>query len=1152
MCFGNVVSTIPGHLQDVSASPSRVVESVGSFDECKAFWIEKDMEEKKKRESVASSVSIEEYPEGGFENSAFIGVDRIDLTTHTSASPIVSTFVSMDLSSEGPRASISGSEEKPGSQRTPSPYEIERTKEAIFLDTDDPEPEEEYDEDDIDQETRVVIDAQSKVQPPQSPFFDEGEESSLEHKVIPPSSLDTTHSSLPRNTQVKEHSTRQVIEFEEQRTVREEITDFGGTTKEVKTTSETIVKTTTLEKSEFETSEKFPETSTSFAWEKASSSPQPQPSDTYEDEEQLARVTASSLVSEIEEQVEEKLALENANQGGSDRYATSSTSFSQGDRFQDMRSGSRPATTITTTTTTTTTVCTKASAPSSVDITDEELLSTGDISSPELLKHHQASTSTERRDWSQVPGAGDSTGAGTPEACQTIGSSSSGEFYTAREDGTVRSSSDDPTRPKSWDSSLLGQVSTNFPTSGSSGALEYQTALSAASADSSESYLGSLSSDASGSETLVASQIDLGRELLQVDEDEDDDEEIRGATTLEHSHHSEVSAEVAGSAEGETSGVPLSRSVHCEALHEEINRTVAGLPVTLTSSSSGTTVCTQVETTYEARVRGDPEIADDQEGNILVLEPLNQSSTTTRPVRTHRRAESQSWNESLLYGIEEKIEDEQTRDIIFPVEDADEISDLFLQHHSEELDDPIERPTTPEPRFSPQGDEPKKCIVYYPGSSFDQSKDSLDETEDTSITTTDFSVDPFDRSLPRLEDIEEEGSLKNSPKSVLSLEMGSLEDRNGFSNNGNGNGNGEKGRPASRESSSSLNEFERLESALLLEYQDKREEPALSEIEEGHESQVSEESDETEMCGEPDPYDADEDNDDKMMKIFSEKFEIVEDSPEITEVPEYAEEGVDPMIYFSTTVMEPRSPEANTNTDTSQWDDFTQPKSSEIVGTTSADSSLEFRMPDRYTARYPAASLSLELDSSSAAHPSPGSHKGRYSDGLCKMTSSGDSLEDPQIVMEVSRDSLDLEEIEVDPPTVPQPLDQHSLPSGSVSRNEMFDSLTGSLPGAVSQVMTDSLELQTGQPLPCFSRQHIMEESLDSLTGKSREERSSGDTGVTAEMITSTDSFEGQGFISSSATSTTADAAMWSSGTGSAATLVSSQEDLTLENQFSS
>ena len=53
-----------------------------------------------------------------------------------------------------------------------------------------------------------------------------------------------------------------------------------------------------------------------------------------------------------------------------------------------------------------------------------------------------------------------------------------------------------------------------------------------------------------------------------------------------------------------------------------------GLPVTLTSSTSGTTVCTQVETTYEARVRGDPEIADDQEGNIMVLDHNNSSSSS--------------------------------------------------------------------------------------------------------------------------------------------------------------------------------------------------------------------------------------------------------------------------------------------------------------------------------------------------------------------------------------------------------------------------------------------------------------------------------------------------------------------------------------------
>lgn len=87
------------------------MENIGSFRDRKAFWDEKDEEEKKKRESVSS---VEDYTQG-IENSAFVGVEVIDksqtLTTTHSQQPL----------------------------RTPSPYEIERSKEAVFLDTDEPE-----------------------------------------------------------------------------------------------------------------------------------------------------------------------------------------------------------------------------------------------------------------------------------------------------------------------------------------------------------------------------------------------------------------------------------------------------------------------------------------------------------------------------------------------------------------------------------------------------------------------------------------------------------------------------------------------------------------------------------------------------------------------------------------------------------------------------------------------------------------------------------------------------------------------------------------------------------------------------------------------------------------------------------------------------
>lgn len=692
------------------------------------------------------------------------------------------------------------------------------------------------------------------------------------------------------------------------------------------------------------------------------------------------------------------------------------------------------------------------------------------------------------------------TETGTPDT-HAVRSSSSGEFFTAPEDNTIKSSSDEPSRPKSWDSSILGQVSNNFPAS-HSGASEYQTALGAASAvSSSESYLGSLSSDASASGTLVASQIDLGVDLLG----DDDDEEPS---------HAQVRAQVSVEGTNEQSGNVATRSIYCEVGSSQgIPPPGTGLPVTLTSSTSGTTVCTQVETTYEASVKGDPELADDQDGNIMIYESSVVVEPPPRPVRTHRRSESQSWSESpLRYGIEERIEEEQLKDIVFPSEE-EEIQDLF--ESSDDIDDPIQRPITPEPQFSP--DEQVRRS-YYPGSSFEQSVEGLLD-EDVGDKTCEFTME-YERVIAppqhRLEDIEEESSVKNSPKSVMSLEMSSslpeLEERNG-----NGNGNGEKsGRPGSRESSSSLKEFERLECAVLADTEEvvRRDEPTLSEIEEGHESQVSEISEATELCEE---QGSGELEDDILKNLSSQPYETAEDASQMTDIQELALD-VDPMMtFFSTTVMELQTPDT---TETSQIDDFQQ--RSELVVTTDADSSLEFRAPGKYTTD-------------------------------AKMTSSGDSLDDHtgKNLMEVSRDSLDFENDKKEAVDIPEMVGSADSLSGTrrtapepLDQTYDFDikSRATREPG-----MSDSLELQPGQTFPS------MTESADSLNdGRSTEERSSVAGAIGGSMITSSDSLEGQVIdpSASSTTSTAGDAAMWSSiGGGSASTLVSSQEDLTLENQ---
>lgn len=556
--------------------------------------------------------------------------------------------------------------------------------------------------------------------------------------------------------------------------------------------------------------------------------------------------------------------------------------------------------------------------------------------------------------------------------------------------------------------------------------------MSGTSRGSSESnLLGELSSDVSASETLVASQIDLGRDYA-LDEDESSQKTPR-------------------------SGDIASRSVLCEARTEgEENRqssSTSGLPVTLTSSTSGTTVCTQVETTYEARVRGDPEIENDQDGNTLMYmeSEMGGSVPSGGVIRTHRRVESGSWNDALLYGIEEKLEEDT---VYHPVEE--EISDLFQRQGSTEVDDPVERPITPEPGTG------AKRIVYYPGTSLESEEDIVEEF------VTSSALGPQDYYPQRLEDIEEEGSsVKNSPKSVLSLEL---------LTSSNGNVVLEKPpRPGSRESLSSLNEFEKLESDVLKE-EEELSKKDLSEIEEGHESQVSE-SDETEIFGEqeePDVATLDDLLDDDNLNSFSSSSGKHKSST--------SRNKTDPMMFFSTTVQSPED---------SQCSEEATGFSRSTLHTTDADSSLEFF--SRKTT----------------------------------MTTSGDSLEreDELNLMQVSRDSL--EELK-------------KSGNGSGSGASMTDSLQR------SGIMMDSIEMAKGENNEGGSKGTMkMTESTDSLQ----------EGAVGGIMATSSDSLEGAyggpGLHSSSSnTSTAADAAVWSSGGGSeSTTIMSSQEDLTLENQ---
>lgn len=378
------------------------------------------------------------------------------------------------------------------------------------------------------------------------------------------------------------------------------------------------------------------------------------------------------------------------------------------------------------------------------------------------LQAHSSTTHPQDPAGMAVSGEGSGSGGTGPFDPYAVRSSSSGEFFTAREDSTLKSSDDDPSRPKSWDSSILGQVS-----GGSNSNSEYATALSAGSGQSgSESYLGSLSSDASQSETLVASQISLARDrdrdfLL----DDDDNSASASATSPPpplppRDHPKSVSGSQTLATQSPSKGSQVEqRSVHCEA---GPSGETSGYPVTLTSSTSGTTVCTQVETsrTFEAQVKGEPTREDDQEGNIMVLEhdslrrpspqptlrsaSMSEQEFSEPPRKTHRRSESQSWTETLVYGVEEQIRGEEVVE--------EEISDLFSKGGSfnqrslslDEDEDPIQRPITPEPGFSPE----ERKTGYYPGSSFDIEQNRRDMGEgDEGEEEEDDDIIDYPRSL---------------------------------------------------------------------------------------------------------------------------------------------------------------------------------------------------------------------------------------------------------------------------------------------------------------------------------------------------------------------------------------------------------------------
>lgn len=273
-------------MSDVSASPSRVVDNVGTFTERHKFWKEKDEEEMKKRESVTS---IEDYTQG-FDNSAFAGVETIDTRT-LAEQPVI----------------------PPQPRRTPSPYEIERSKEAIFLDTDDPAQETEVQLEDLVQFQvgQGVMEAQRQapahVEPsPERKVLFQGMSSSTERSI-----------SIDSEQQLKEQISREIFESE----LAEKIETLEPESKSLIQEGYEIRDDSPSgdDKSETETTEKLQSTIAA--------------AETLED----VRNVASALVSEIESTVEKK--------------------------FEGVEM--------------------KPSAPSSVDITDEELMSTGGLSSPE-------------------------------------------------------------------------------------------------------------------------------------------------------------------------------------------------------------------------------------------------------------------------------------------------------------------------------------------------------------------------------------------------------------------------------------------------------------------------------------------------------------------------------------------------------------------------------------------------------------------------------------------------------------------------------------------------------------------------------------------------------------------------------------------------
>jgi hypothetical protein len=232
------------------------------------------------------------------------------------------------------------------------------------------------------------------------------------------------------------------------------------------------------------------------------------------------------------------------------------------------------------------------------------------------------------------------------------------------------------------------------------------------------------------------------------------------------------------------------------------------LPITLTSSMSGTTVCTQVETTYETKVTGEPEFADDQEGNFLLHDLASQSVASSK----HGNQLS-SLSGAMDYQV---FKLNNNGNSVTPVRALNQSSSSTNLSNPAQLDVLTQRPV----ETNHNTESPNSLHLLQP------------HAKPTSM---------------ELEDIEEECTIISARAEVnhITSSTVSLDPDDKF---------GDKPlRSASRESSNSLREFEHLESALSEEVE--KEDGPLSEIDEGQESQMTaESSDWTEIPSEPDSF----------------------------------------------------------------------------------------------------------------------------------------------------------------------------------------------------------------------------------------------------------------------------------------------------------